>query len=245
MSAHYDLCSTPLLIQYRRRINTSIIIHQQDLIAALLPFEIISCMRERTKFPSWLLSQLPRLRFITTTGMRNNGIDQAACHLANIIVSGTEQHGPATGTVETTFALILALARRIVVEDRAIRLGQFQTGIATGLNGKTIGLIGLGRLGSQVAMIAQAFGMNVIAWSPHMTPDRAARVGVQAVSLDHLLSTADVISLHLILADSTRDILGARELSLVKKTAFIVNTSRGQLINEVSLFIMFARSLLV
>lgn len=215
------------------RINTSIITNPLELIKILLPFNIISCMRERTKFPAQVLSQLSDLKFITTTGMRNNGIDLESCRRNNIVVSGTAQPNNATGTVEQTFALLLAISRRIVVEDRSMRSGGFQTGIAISLNAKTIGLIGLGRLGSQVARVAQAFGMKVIVWSPHMTQERADLEGCLSVSLEHLLSTADVISLHLILSESTRDVLDVEELSLVKPTAIIINTSRGELINEV------------
>lgn len=215
------------------RINTSIITNPLELIEILLPFNIISCMRERTKFPAHLCAKLSDLKFITTTGMRNNGIDLESCRRNNIVVSGTAQPNNATGTVEQTFALLLAISRRIVVEDRSMRSGGFQTGIATSLNGKTIGLIGLGRLGSQVARVAQAFGMKVIVWSPHMTQERADLEGFLSVSLEHLLSTANVISLHLILSESTRDVLDVKELSLVKPTAIIINTSRGELINEV------------
>lgn len=207
-----------------------------DLAAVLEPFTIIHAMRERTKFDRPLLERLPHLRLIATTGRRNRGIDLVAARERNVLVSGTWREGDkgsSAGAVEQTWALILALARRVVSEHDSMRTGGWITGVGTGLAGKTLGLVGLGRLGADVARIGAAFGMRVIAWSPHLTRDRAGRAGAEfAPSLHELLRVADVVSLHLVLAESTRGIIGASELAQMKPSAFLVNTSRGPLVEE-------------
>ncbi|GAA5876345.1 hypothetical protein JCM3774_003729 [Rhodotorula dairenensis] len=210
-----------------------------DLAAVLVPYTIIHAMRERTKFDRELLEQLPNLKLIATTGRRNRGIDLVAARERNMLVCGTWRdgdQGSSAGAVEQTWALILALARRVVAEHDSVRTGGWITGVATGLAGKTLGLVGLGRLGADVARIGAAFGMRVVAWSPHLTPERAERAGAEfAPSLRDLLRAADVVSLHLVLAESTRGIIGASELAEMKPTAFLVNTSRGPLVDEEAL----------
>ena len=214
-------------------------IPQPDLADTLKPFTILHAMRERTKLDRPLLEQLPNLRLIATTGMRNRGIDLDAARDLGITVCGTEHATPtggSSGAVEQTWALILALARRVLAEHDSVRRGGWISGMATGLQGKVLGLVGAGRLGKEVARVATAFGMRVRAWSPHLTPERAREAGVEFVdTLDELLETSDVVSLHLILASSTRGLLGARELALLKPSAFLVNTSRGPLIDEAAL----------
>ncbi|BGP36706.1 hypothetical protein JCM10449v2_000607 [Rhodotorula kratochvilovae] len=206
-----------------------------ELAATLEPFTTVHAMRERTKLDAALLAQLPNLRFIATTGMRNRGIDLVAARERGIVVSGTGRDGGelSTGAIEQTWALILALARRVLQEHESVRDGGWITGTATGLAGKTLGLVGVGRLGKEVAKIGKAFGMRVQAWSPNLTQARADEAGVEfAPTLDELLSTSDIVSLHLNLASTTRGIIGARELALLKPSAFLVNTSRGPLVDE-------------
>ncbi|KAM0793193.1 hypothetical protein ACM66B_000664 [Microbotryomycetes sp. NB124-2] len=212
-------------------------VSEHKLVETLEPHSIICCMRERTKFPSTLIERLPNLRFLCTTGMRNRAIDLDACKARKIVVSGTTAQGNSSaGAVEQTWALILALARRIVTEHDGVRANKWQTGIAMGLEGKTLGLVGLGRLGKQAARIGKAFGMRVIVWSPNMTEARAQQEGVEyAGSLERLMKAADVISLHIILSESTKGLIGATELAWMKSSAIIVNTSRGPLIDETAL----------
>jgi len=196
----------------------------------LRPFEGIVAMRERTPFPWSLLEGLPHLRLLVTTGMRNASIDMEAATGLGITVCGTE--GLGYPTAELTWGLILAWARRIPCEDRATREGRWQTTVGLGLRGKVLGVIGLGRLGSQVATIGRAFGMSVIAWSQNLTVERAAASGATLVPKDDLLAHADVVTIHLQLSDRTRGLLGARELGLMKATTLLVNTSRGPIVDE-------------
>ncbi|CQD24434.1 D-3-phosphoglycerate dehydrogenase SerA2 [Mycolicibacterium conceptionense] len=187
-------------------------------------------MRERTPLDAALLAQLPALKLLVTTGPFNAAIDVAAAHRLGITVSGTG--GAITPTVEHTWALILGLQRHLVVEDQRIRDGLWQSTIGSDLHGATLGLVGVGRIGSRVAAIGSAFGMNVIAWSPHLTEERAALAGVVRVEREALFSDADVVSLHLVLAESTRGLVGAAELEAMKPSAILVNTSRGGLVDE-------------
>src|SRR6267378_6350943 len=173
----------------------------------LADFEAVVAMRERTPFPRALLERLPRLRLLVTTGMRNAYIDVAAAIARGIVVCGTA--GLPYPTAELTWALILGLVRRIPAEDRATREGRWQVSCGLGLNGKTLGVIGLGGLGSRVAKVGRAFEMDVIAWSQNLTAARAAEVGAKLVSKDELLARADVASIHLGLSDRTR---GARRV---------------------------------
>lgn len=199
------------------------------LIARLAPFQVVVAMRERTPFPRSLLERLPNLRLLVTTGMRNASIDLKAAAEHGVTVCGTQ--GLPYPTAELAWGLILALARRIPHEDAALRAGHWQTSIGLGLNGKTLGVIGLGTLGSRVARFGKAFEMEVLAWSQNLTPDRAAAVGATLVAKDELLRRADFVSLHLVLSDRTRGVIGAAELALMKRTAYLVNTSRAPLID--------------
>jgi phosphoglycerate dehydrogenase-like enzyme len=206
---------------------------ERALVDRLRPFEVVVAMRERTPFSQTLLEALPRLRLLVTTGMRNASIDLAAAAGLGITVCGTD--GLGYPTAELTWGLILAWARRIPHEDRAVRDGSWQTTVGVGLRGKVLGVIGLGRLGAQVAAIGGAFGMRVIAWSQNLTVERAAASGAALVAKDELLTQADVVTIHLQLSDRTRGLLGARELGLMKATALLVNTSRGPIVDEAAL----------
>jgi phosphoglycerate dehydrogenase-like enzyme len=201
--------------------------------ARLADFDAVVAMRERTPFPRDLLQRLPRLKLLVTTGMRNASIDVGAAVERGIVVCGTA--GLPYPTAELTWGLILALARRIAVEDRATREGRWQVSCGMGLNGKTLGVIGLGGLGSRVARIGRAFEMEVVAWSQNLTAARAAEVGATLVGKDELLERADVVSIHLVLGDRSRALLGARELSRMKRTAYLINTSRGPIVDEAAL----------
>jgi phosphoglycerate dehydrogenase-like enzyme len=207
--------------------------HLADLAAVatrLAEFEVVVAMRERTPFTRALLERLPRLKLLVTTGMRNASIDVVAAAERGVLVCGTA--GLPYPTAELTWALILGLVRRIPVEDRATREGRWQVSVGEGLNGKTLGVLGLGTLGSRVARVGRAFEMTVLAWSQNLTAARAAEVGAALVSKDELLSRADVVSVHLVLGERTRGLIGARELGLMKPSAYLVNTSRGPIVDE-------------
>ena len=209
-------------------------LHEIDAVAKrLADFEVVVAMRERTAFPRALLEKLPKLRLLVTTGMRNASIDMKAAADRGVTVCGTS--GLPYPTAELTWGLVLALFRRIAVEDRATREGKWQTTLGLGLNGKTLGVIGLGTLGSRVARYGKAFEMEVLAWSQNLTAERAAEVGATLVGKDELLRRADVVSIHLVLSDRSRGLLGARELALMKRTAYLVNTSRGPIVDEAAL----------
>ena len=203
------------------------------LLRRLAPFDAIVAMRERTPFPERVLAGLPRLRLLVTTGMRNASIDVEAATRLGIVVAGTE--GLAPPTVELTWALILAAVRRIAQEDRATREGRWQTSLGTGLHGKTLGVIGLGRLGSQVATIGRAFGMRLLGWSQNLTAERATECGATRVTKEALLERSDVVTIHLQLSARTRGLIGAADLARMKPTAYLVNTSRGPIVDEAAL----------
>lgn len=206
----------------------------EPMAERLAEFDIVGIMRERTPFPRALFEKLPKLKLLVTTGARNASIDLAAAADHGVTVSGTG--GSAQATAELAWGLILGLMRRIPFEDRAMREGHWQTTLGHDLSGKTLGLLGLGRLGSQVAKVGIAFGMDVVGWSQNLTAERAAECGAaRAHSLDDLLRAADVVSIHLVLSDRTRDLIGAREFGLMKPTAYLVNTSRGPIVNETAL----------
>jgi phosphoglycerate dehydrogenase-like enzyme len=206
-----------------------------ELAARLEPFDVVVAMRERTSLPADLLSRLPNLRLLVTTGMANASIDIAAARERGITVCGTPALG--SSTVELTWALLLSLVRGVPTADAALRAGAWQTGSLPGadLADATLGVLGLGRLGSKVATVAQAFGMRVLAWSANLTDERAAEVGVERAGFEELLSTSDVVTIHLRLSDRTRGLLGARELGLLKPGAYLVNTSRGPIVDEAAL----------
>ena len=199
--------------------------------ARLADFDVVVAMRERTPFPRTLIERLRRLRLLVTTGMRNASIDLRAAADHGVVVCGTG--GLPYPTAELTWALILALVRHVPREDRATRDGRWQETLGTGLNGKTLGVLGLGQLGSRVARVGRAFEMDVLGWSQNLTAERAAAVGATlAGSRDELLAGADVVTIHLVLSDRTRGLLGARELALMRRSAYLVNTSRGPIVDE-------------
>ena len=204
-----------------------------DVARRLSGFDVVVAMRERTPFQRGLLDALPDLRLLVTTGMRNASIDVEAAADLGITVCGTR--GLGYPTAELTWGLILSLARRIPREDRATREGSWQVAMGTGLNGKVLGLVGLGRLGSQVATIGRAFGMSLLAWSQNLTRERSDKLGAALVSKDDLMARADVVTIHLVLSSRTRGLIGARELGLMKPAAYLVNTSRGPIVDEAAL----------
>jgi phosphoglycerate dehydrogenase-like enzyme len=204
------------------------------LVARLAPFDVVVAMRERTPFSAARLERLPKLRLLVTTGMANASIDLEAAARCGVVVSGTGRL--ASPTAELTWALILALARHVCSEDRRIREGGWQHTIGPELAGRTLGVIGLGRLGARVAAIGQAFEMHAIAWSQNLDPAHAAALGVEAVTRDELLARADVVTIHLRLSERTRGLIGAAELARMKATAYLVNTSRGPIVDEAALF---------
>ena len=204
-----------------------------DPAAALEPFEVVCAMRERTPFPAALLERLPRLRLLVTTGMRNAAIDVAAARARGVVVCGTESVGHTTA--ELTWGLILALARRIPQEDAALRAGSWQTSVGVALRGRTLAVLGLGRVGSAVAAIGAAFGMRVVAWSEHLTAERAAAAGAELVPRDELFRAADVLTVHVVLSERTRGLVGAAELGAMKPSALLVNTSRGPVVDTAAL----------
>ncbi|HTY81087.1 MAG TPA: D-2-hydroxyacid dehydrogenase family protein [Candidatus Bathyarchaeia archaeon] len=203
------------------------------LAARLADFDIVMAMRERTPFTRSLLERLPRLKLLITAGMRNASIDMKAAADRGITVCGTA--GLPYPTAELAWALILGLMRRLPAEDRATREGRWQVSLGVGLNGKTLGVLGLGTLGSRVAKVGRAFEMEVLAWSPNLTAARAAEVGATLAPRDELLARADIVSIHLVLGDRSRGLIGARELGLMKGSAYLVNTSRGPIVDEAAL----------
>ncbi|MBU2663993.1 D-2-hydroxyacid dehydrogenase family protein [Actinoplanes bogorensis] len=204
------------------------------LVAALRGAEVVVAMRERTAFPAALFGELPDLRLLVTTGMGNASIDMAAARAHDVTVCGTEMGGAgrSSSTAELTWALILAVHRHVVTEDRALRDGRWQTTVGTDLNGGTLGVMGLGKLGTQVARIGQAFDMRVIAWSENLTPERAAEAGAEYVSRDELFGRSDVLTVHLKLSPRTTGLIGAAELAAMKSSAVLVNTSRGPIVDR-------------
>ena len=200
------------------------------LVQRLEPFDTILAMRERTPFPRALIERLPNLRLLITTAARNRSIDAAACAEKGIVFCGTASSGDPT--VDIAWGLIIGLMRDLPRQEQALRAGRWQTSVGWGLEGRTLGVVGLGKLGGRVAKVAQAFGMKVIAWSQNLTEERAAEIGATRVDKATLFAEADVVTLHLILSDRSRGIVGAEDLARMKPTAFIVNTSRGPLIDQ-------------
>ena len=200
------------------------------IAARLADFDAVVAMRERTPFPRSLLERLPRLRLLVTTGMRNASIDLRAAADRGVLVCGTA--GLPYPTAELAWALILALARQVPREDRATRAGGWQETLGAGLNGKTLGVLGLGTLGTRVARVGRAFEMDVVAWSQNLTAERATAAGARLVGRDELLAGADVVTIHLVLSERTRGLIGARELALMRPSAYLVNTSRGPIVEE-------------
>jgi len=199
----------------------------------LADFDIVMALRERTPFTRTLLERLPKLKLLITAGMRNASIDMKAAAERGVLVCGTS--GLPYPTAELAWGLILSLMRRIPAEDRATREGKWQTSLGLGLNGKTLGVLGLGTLGSRAARVGKAFEMEVLAWSQNLTAERAKEVGATLVTKDELLARSDIVSIHLVLGDRTRGLIGAKELALMKRSAYLINTSRGPIVEEAAL----------
>jgi phosphoglycerate dehydrogenase-like enzyme len=212
------------------------------LASRLAPFDIICIMRERTPLPRRLLERLPKLKLIVSTGMRNAAIDLAAAKELGLAVCGTRSGG--FGAAELTWALIMAAVRHIPEESATFRAGGWQTTLGYGLNGKTLGIIGLGKLGAAVARYAQAFEMNLIAWSTNLTEEKAKAHGARLVTKEQLFREADIVTVHLVLSERTREIIGAPELARMKPTAFFVNTARGPLVDEAALIDVLQRKVI-
>jgi phosphoglycerate dehydrogenase-like enzyme len=210
------------------------------LALTLAEFDVLVLMRERTAFPRSVLEALPNLRLLVTTGMRNASVDVGYLRQRGVTVCGTGGTAGAgvpgvpgvPSTAEVAWALILAVCKRVTIEDRAIRSGHWQLGVPVSLAGATLGLAGLGNLGAAMVGPARAFGMDVTAWSQNLTEERAAAAGVRRVSKAELLSGADVLSVHLVLSDRTRGLFQAPDLALMKSTAVVINTSRGPIIDQ-------------
>jgi phosphoglycerate dehydrogenase-like enzyme len=215
------------------RVFTDHVSREDELIEMLLPFDVLCVMRERTPLTGSLLRRLPQLKLIASTGARNSSIDESAATELGISVVGTRYFS--SPTIEFTWALILAAARNLVAEMNAVRNGSWQQGVGLGLAGKTLGVVGLGNVGGPVARIGSAFGMDVIAWSQTLTAEVAATAGARYVSKADLFRMSDIVTIHLVLSDRSRGLVGATELDLMKRTAILVNASRGPIIEEAAL----------
>jgi phosphoglycerate dehydrogenase-like enzyme len=214
---------------FRDRING-----HDNLVNALKDFEILCVMRERTPLPATLIEALPKLKMIMSTGGQNLSIDVAAANRRGIVVCNTS--ALPHPTVELTFALMLELARQPGRESERMKNGKFwQDRVGVDLCGRTLGIVGLGRLGAATARIGKAFGMKVMAWSPNLTPEKCADVGVDYATKDALFLNSDVVSVHMQLSPRTQHMIGATELAQMQSTAFLINTSRGELIEEAAL----------
>jgi phosphoglycerate dehydrogenase-like enzyme len=204
------------------------------VVKALQGFSIVSAMRERTAFPRAVIEKLPDLKLLMTTGARNASIDVAACNERGIVVCGTPSIGSPTSGIAV--GLMLELTRRIGYECNRMKSGvPWQTTIGLDLEGLTLGVLGLGKLGTRTSRIAQAFGMKVIAWSQNLTPEKCKEVGVDYVSKEDLFRQADFVTIHLVLSQRSRGLVGANEFGLMKPSAYIVNTSRGPIIDEAAM----------
>jgi phosphoglycerate dehydrogenase-like enzyme len=204
-----------------------------DLARRLAPYDVIVAMRERTPFPAGLLDQLPALKLLITTGMRNASIDLSAAGRRGVTVCGTG--GSAAGAPELAWALIMALVRSIPQEDALVRAGGWQAAVGRELAGATLGLLGLGRIGQRVARYARAFDMDVMAWSQNLTDERARAGGAALVTKQELFGRADIVSIHLQLSARTTGLVAARELALLGPRGYLVNTSRGPIVDEAAL----------
>jgi phosphoglycerate dehydrogenase-like enzyme len=210
--------------------------HLSDLeaiVERLLPFDVVCVMRERTPLSRSVLERLPQLKLIASTGPRNAAIDVEAAAERGIVVAHTGYD--ARPTIEMTWALILASARQVALENAHLRAGGWQGTMGESLHGKTLGVLGLGNIGSEVARIGLAFGMEVIAWSQNLTPEKALVCGARLVSKEELFRSADVLTIHLILSQRTRGLVGAAEVQAMKPSARLINTSRGAIVDEPAL----------
>jgi phosphoglycerate dehydrogenase-like enzyme len=205
----------------------------ERLVQRLFPFNVVCIMRERTPMTAALLNRLPNLQLIASTGHRNAAIDLEAAKKRGVEVRHTGYR--ATPTIEFTWALLLALARNVVIENSSLRNGGWQTTVGADLCDKTLGLLGLGNIGSRVAEIGKSFGMKAIAWSQNLTQEKAEGSGARLVSKDELFREADFLTIHLVLSERSRGIVGKRELALMKSTSFLINTARGPIVDEAAL----------
>ena len=204
-----------------------------DVVDRLLPFDVVCAMRERTPLPRAVIERLPRLKLIASTGSRNASIDLEAATERGIVIAHTGYDK--YPTIEMTWALILASARQVASENANLRAGGWQRAVGDGLRGKTLGVLGLGNIGSEVARIGGAFGMEVIAWSQNLTAEKAQTCGARLVSKAELFRNADILTIHLVLSDRTRALVGAAELQAMKPSARLINTSRGPIVDEPAL----------
>ncbi|HUN39404.1 MAG TPA: D-2-hydroxyacid dehydrogenase family protein [Acetobacteraceae bacterium] len=211
---------------------------EDDAAAKLADFDIVLSMRERTPLPASLINRLPKLRMLGMTGARNASLDTAACTARGVAVCNTQGGGNTeAATAELALGLLIAAARGIPTGDANIRAGKFQEGVPVGINlaGKTLGLIGLGRLGSHMARYGRALNMNLLAWSQNLTADKAQAAGATLVSKEELMARSDAISIHLVLSDRSRGLITAADLARMKPGAILINTSRGPIVDEKSL----------
>lgn len=215
----------------------------EEATRVLAPYHVLCHLRERTAMPRALIEALPHLRLITITGTEHRTLDLAAADERGIVVchsAGRPGAGQGQGTPELTIALMLALARKIPFEEARMRAGHWQSTLGTTLWGKTLGVIGLGRIGRRVAELGRAFGMTVLAWSPNLNEETASAAGARRVAKDELLAASDYVSLHLVLGERSRGVIGADELSRMKPSAYLVNTARGPLVHEDALLAALA-----
>ncbi|WP_299935868.1 D-2-hydroxyacid dehydrogenase family protein [uncultured Pelagimonas sp.] len=215
------------------QITPSMMETEAERALALAPYDVLVAMRERTPFPKSLIDQLPNLKLLVTTGMRNFSIDMEAARAKGIDVCGTQMTPYAA--FEHSWALLMAHAKQIPAEHHAMVSGGWQAHTGVGLHGKTLGILGLGKIGAKMARAAQAFDMKVIAWSPNLTAQKAQEHGATFVDQEALFKTSDFLTIHMVLSSSTRGLVNEKTLSLMKPTAYLVNTSRGPIIDEKSL----------
>jgi phosphoglycerate dehydrogenase-like enzyme len=224
---------SPVRAVYEVDVIPDHIADHDELAARLARSQVVVAMRERTAFPAALFTRLPELQLLVTTGMRNASIDLDAAVRHGVTVCGTS--GSQESVPELTLGMAIALMRNFVAEDASVRAGGWQHTMGTGLSGRTMGVIGLGRLGVPVARLAQAFGMDVVAWSPNLTDDRAAEHCVRRVEKLELFRTADVITVHMPLSERSRHLIGSTELAAMRPDAYLINTSRGPIVDEAAL----------
>ncbi|WP_339286610.1 D-2-hydroxyacid dehydrogenase family protein [Paenibacillus sp. FSL R5-0486] len=222
----------PLMDQVEIQTFNNYMGSEEKVIQELQDFDIVVLMRERTPFPEKVISQLPKLKLLITSGMRNASIDLKAAEKNGIIVCGTD--GSSNPPTELTWALILGLSRQLVTENNALRSNRnWQSTVGLDLHGRTLGLLGLGKIGTRMAEIAQAFGMNVMAWSENLTQEKAEKHGViWSETKEQLLAESDIVSIHLVLSDRTRNLIGQAEFQLMKSSALLINTSRAGIVDQ-------------
>jgi phosphoglycerate dehydrogenase-like enzyme len=204
----------------------------EEAKAVLAPFNVLCLMRERMPVPRALIEGLPNLKLIVVTGGRTRSLDKEAAHERGILVAHTRSGDSPAAPVELAWALIFALMRHIPLEHDNMRHGRWQTTVGRVASGKVLGLLGLGKLGSAMVPIARALGMDIIAWSPNLTPERASAAGVRAVGKEALFAESDIVSLHIVLSDATRGIVGDADLRRMRSSALLINTSRGPVVDK-------------